>query len=119
MKPEWGIRFSFLSFIVKGQLAFCGIFVCCHRRRNRGAGGGVVPPNKTLGGGQVPKNTFMDIFDFTCDIGARFFLRPLLPRHREDWKEVFSDNCSNCSIASARQIYNRKMTIWEENFEMG
>ena len=67
----------------------------------------------------VPKNTFMDVFDITCDIGARPFLRPLLPRHREDREEVFSDNYSNCSIASARQKYNRKMKIWEENHEMG
>ena len=64
MKPEWVIRFSFLSFIVKGQLAFCGIFVCCHRRRNRGAGGGggVVPPNKTLGGGGWCRKTLLWIY---------------------------------------------------------
>ena len=78
MKPEWGILFSFLSWIVKGKLAFfCVIFVLCHRRRSRGGGGwgSDSPPNKNLGGVGAEKHFYGYIWHFLWH-RRPFFLAP-------------------------------------------
>ena len=50
-----------------------------HRRRSRGTGGGLSPPNKNWGGTPsplhvlVPKNTIANVFDNNFDISAHIF----------------------------------------------